>query len=176
MLRDVTLLLAVAGVSSFAGCIPSENAAVQVVALPEEALPSATAQALEHGTEFELLSLEPNGGQETEGENRFHGFEILGATAINDRATQAEIVSAFERGIADNLEGVGAACFAPRHGIRVTHDGNVHEFLICFECWITKWYINGKDAGGMSPTSVAQPVFDRVLRKASIRLPKPARA
>lgn len=183
MLRYVAALFAFAGLMAGAGCTPSETpvptdeeliAPPEVVSLPDELLPSAAAAALEQGKEFELLSLEPNGGEETEGENRFYGFEVLGALAIDDRATRDELVAAFKRGIADNVEGVAAACFAPRHGIRVTHDGKVHEFVICFECDITTWYVDSKRAGNMNPTSVAQPEFDRVLKDAGIRLPKPA--
>ena len=183
MLRYVAALFVLAGLMSGAGCAPSETpvpideeliAPPEVVSLSEEQLPSAAAAALEQGTEFELLSLEPNGGEETEGENRFYGFEILGALAIDDRTTRDELVAAFKRGIADNVEGVAAACFAPRHGIRVTHDGKVYEFVICFECYITTWYVDGKQAGNVNSTNVGQPEFNRVLKDAGIRLPKPA--
>jgi hypothetical protein len=183
MFRYVAALFVFAGLVSGAGCAPSETpvpideeliAAPEVVSLPEELLPAAAAAALEQGTEFELLSLEPNGGEETEGENRFYGFEILGALAIDDRITRDELVVAFKRGIADNVDREAAACFAPRHGIRVTHDGKVHEFVICFECYITTWYVDGERGGNVNPTNVGQPEFDRVLKGAGIRLPKPA--
>jgi len=169
MLRYMAALFVPVGLVILSGC-----SAKDVGSLPEELLPSVAAAALEDGTDFELLSLEPNGGEETEGENRFHGFEILGALAIEDPATQAEIMAAFKRGIADNTEQIVAACFAPRHGVRVSHEGKVHDFVICFECYITTWYVDGERAGNMNPTNVGQPVFDRVLRDAGIRLPKPA--
>ena len=183
MLRYVAALLVLTGLVGGSGCAPTETpvptdeeliAPPEVASLTEELMSSAAAAALERGTEFELLSLEPNGGMETKGENRFYGYEILGSVAIDNLSTQAEIVDAFKRGIADNPEQVAAACFAPRHGVRVMYDGKVHEFVICFECDITTWYVDGTRAGNMNPTNVGQPVFDRVLKDAGIRLPQPA--
>ncbi len=94
----------------------------------------------------------------------FYGFEVLGTLAIDDAATQDEIVAVQARRIADNLDQEAAACFAPRAMASESYTCKVHEFVICFECEITTWYVDGSQAGSMYPTNVAQPEIDRVLK------------
>jgi hypothetical protein len=57
---------------------------------------------------------------------------VLGLT-INDAETRHRLVSSFQRAVAEN-QGTIAACFNPRHGIRVTRKQKQVEFVICFEC------------------------------------------
>ncbi|KAA5538521.1 hypothetical protein FYK55_27555 [Roseiconus nitratireducens] len=87
---------------------------------------------------------------------------------------RTDLLNAFGAGVAAN-DGTVAACFNPRHGIRVIHEGNLYEFVICFECYSAKWFKNGVRNHGFLTTGLPQPKFDRALRGAGIKLPEPAR-
>ncbi len=130
-------------------------------------LPSAAEQALQGSADFELLSLEPL-EEKTDGSG-FHGWKILGTTPIKDSGTRAKLVSALKAGVADYDGGV-AACFIPRHGIRVAHDGKTHEFVICFQCAQVQWYIDGQRVRGFPISGSPQLVFDEILEDANIPL------
>ncbi|MEM7262122.1 MAG: hypothetical protein AAF488_09035, partial [Planctomycetota bacterium] len=75
---------------------------------------------LEQSDTFELMALHPSpAGMREESEvegKKLHGYEILGATTI-DATERRTVLEAVYQGIAAS-EGVVAACFNPRHGIR----------------------------------------------------------
>lgn len=85
-------------------------------------LPSQASEALHNATTFELFSLEPSEGEKESNSSNFHGWNILGSHKITDLAVRNKIL---EAGIAEN-DGRVAACFAPRHGIRVKYKGEQH--------------------------------------------------
>ena len=95
-------------------------------------IPATAAAILEQPDYFELLSLNPE-YQHTTSRSNFHGYRVLGRAAITDSEDRKKLVSAFERGVAEN-QGMIAACFNPRHGISVTRNGKRADFVICFEC------------------------------------------
>src|SRR5262249_25736189 len=101
----------------------------------ENRLSAETKAILEKAEHFELLSLDP-AVEGVKGEEGFHGWKILGKTAVKDAAVRKQIVTALDKGIAES-DGNGAKCFDPRHGIRAQHDGKTVDLVICFECgWI----------------------------------------
>ena len=71
---------------------------------------------------------------------------------------------------AEESEGDAAACFNPRHGLRVTRNGKTIDFVICFECFQVKVFGGDKDEGGFRITDTPQPSFDKVLRDAKVPL------
>ncbi len=87
---------------------------------------------LHKGTDFELFSLDADHDHKSPG-GGFHDWKILGTTKITDAAVRAALVDAFDEGV-ENHDGSAAACFNPRHGIRVKYVGKSVDFLICFEC------------------------------------------
>jgi hypothetical protein len=130
---------------------------------PENKIPESAKAILEQADQFELLSLRPypfvEGG--------FHQHEILGRTEIVDAKTRNSLVTALEKGVAEN-HGSEMMCFNPRHGIHVTRHGKKVDFLICFECLQVQIHsdLQGRFLVSHSP----QPVFDKVLRDAGITL------
>jgi hypothetical protein len=130
-------------------------------------IPTGARETLEHADQFELLSLSPEHLREP-AKIDFHGFKVLGQIYIKDAAVRRKLVLAFERGVREN-DGVIAACFNPRHGIHVVHNGKTADFVICFECRQVHAY--GDDGGEFLISDSPQPVFDGVLREAHVPLP-----
>src|SRR5262249_3205646 len=120
----------------------------------------------------ELLSLSP-GRPQQKPKDTFHGWELLGKTTVNDAETRTKLVAAFKKGVDEN-KGVVAACFNPRHGIRVTHDGRTVDFVICFECFSVQVFAGDKQTKGFLITDSPASAFDSVLKEAKVPLaPKP---
>jgi hypothetical protein len=128
-------------------------------------IPKVANEALEKGTDFELFSLNPAHLTEKP-ENHFHGWEVLGSTKIDDAKTRGQIVAALRKGVAES-DGMVAACFNPRHGIRVQHGGKTIDLVICFECLSAAVYVDGERSDGFLTTSSPQATFDRVLKAAA---------
>jgi hypothetical protein len=127
---------------------------------------------LENAENFELFSLEPNAGENSDPTNGFQGWTVLGKTAISQATVRKKLVDALAAGL-EGQEGVPAWCFEPRHAIRVVHGGRVLDFLICFQCWDARVLIqwNGKRFyHQMTIGRTPQPVFDEVLRAANVPL------
>jgi len=122
-------------------------------------IPAAAAAILEQPDQFELLSLNPQGRASAAGVD-YHGFRVVRTVVINDLGTRQRLVSSFERAVAEN-QGTVAACFNPRHGIRVTRKQKQVEFVICFEC--NRVRVFGLVRGEFLLTNSAQPFFDSVL-------------
>src|SRR5262245_57246499 len=53
---------------------------------------------------------------------KFHGYAIRGKVEIPEPARKAELLGALEQGVKDS-DGSVAACFQPRHGLRLTRHG-----------------------------------------------------
>jgi hypothetical protein len=122
-------------------------------------IPETAAAILEQADHFELLSLNPT-YQQIPAEGDFHGYRILGKAVIDDAETRKKLVFTFKRAVAEN-QGVAAACFDPRHGIRVTRNEKQVDFVICFEC--NQVHVLGAVQGAFLITRSAQPLFDSVL-------------
>ena len=130
-------------------------------------LPDAIATVLARADRFELLSLEPSEGP-THERGHFWGWRVLGSAVVTT-AERDELVSALERGIAEN-RGWVAACFDPRHGIRASFGGSSVDLVVCFECSSMNLYQDGKQFDSLLVTGSPQPVFDRVLTSAAVPL------
>ena len=150
----------------------SGAAAAIILAIPnyplpkENRIPEAAKAVLENADRFELFSLDPV-YRERPPKNAFHGYEVLGKADISDTPTRRKLVSAFERGVAEN-QGLMAACFNPRHGIWVTRGDKTVDFVICFAC--DQVHVGGDVHGFFLVTGSPQPVFDQVLRDAKVPL------
>lgn len=146
---------------------PPQSQAAESTIEHRNIIPEESRVILEHADQFELLSLNPK-LQEGPPERNFHGYLVLGKTLIRDAEVKKHIVSAFERGVAEN-EGVVAACFNPRHGIRANYGGRTSDFVICFECRQVQAFgpVNSEFLISASP----QQLFDQILRAANVLLP-----
>src|SRR5437762_2765392 len=86
-------------------------------------IPDAPRAILEQAGQIELLSLDP-ARQKEKPKDDFHGWKVLGKTIVKDATVCQRLVAALKKGVRDN-KGIAAACFNPRHGIRVVHQGKV---------------------------------------------------
>jgi hypothetical protein len=131
-------------------------------------IPADLLAALEKAEEFELLSLDPKEPDEKP-KDGFHGWRVLGKTAVTDAETRKKLVAAFKKGATDS-DGTVAACFIPRHGIRVTREKKTVDFVVCFQCLQVKAYAGDAAAGGFLTTAGPQKAFDAVLTDAKVPL------
>lgn len=135
---------------------------------PLDALPAAARSALENGVPFELYSLHPDRVVLPERDG-FHGWQVLGGTTVVDPAMRTELITALADGVGEN-QGVAAGCFNPRHALRVTEQGVVHDFVICFECYQVQWFQADQRQPGLLVTASPQAAFDRILQAAGVQL------
>ena len=82
-------------------------------------------------------------------------------------------IAALKQGVSENVDGMAASCFNPRHGIRVIEKGVTTDFVICFECLQVQVY-SGSSTSGFLTMSSPQPEFDKVLKAAGVPLAKAA--
>lgn len=137
---------------------------------PKNKLPKDLQVMLEQSEQFELLSLSPKElPHDAIPEDAFHDWEVHGRTTVKNVQTRQKLVAALEQGIAEN-EGIVASCFAPRHGIRVTHGGKSADFVICFECQQVLVYVGDRREKGFLVTASPQTTFDSVLTDAKVPL------
>ena len=127
-------------------------------------IPATAATILEQADHFELLSLDPRPQWEP-AEGDFHRYKVLGTAVIEDAETRKKIVSAFKRAVAENQNYV-AACFNPRHGIRVTRKGKQVDFVICFGC--AQVEVFGEVSVRILIGNSARALFDSVLQSSGI--------
>jgi hypothetical protein len=142
-----------------------------VAADEKNKLPNEARAILERAEQFELLSLEPKKDDKAP-KDAFHGWKVLGRTAVKDAESRKKLVAALLKGVEDASEKDAARCFIPRHGIRATHAGKTADFVICFECSYVEVLVGGKKLEGAFVKPSPQPTFDKVLRDAKIPLSK----
>jgi hypothetical protein len=145
----------------FGFLLPAAAAAVE--------LPADLRETLEKGERFELLSIRPARVERAEGAFNFHGWEVIGRTWVRDPALRKKIVAAFRAGVEEN-QGLGASCFRPRHGIRVTQKGRVTDFIVCFECYRTQVYVDDRPQKSVLVTRSPEGVFNESLKEAKLPL------
>lgn len=133
-------------------------------------IPGELQAMLEKAEVFELLSVSPARLQEKTGDEfYFHGWKVLGRTRVKDPEERRKLVEAFRSGVEEN-QGIGAACFKPRHGIRVANRGKTADFVICFECYRVQVFVDDRGQNGLLVTRSPEPVFNGALREARLPL------
>ena len=164
-------------------------------------LPAEVVAALKTGTKFVLFSLEPpvtsveephlkpgmSKDQEVKELQRaikelklnpsegHHGYTILGSTELADAAAQASAIAAITDAVR-GFDGTLAACFEPRHSLRViAANGTRYDLVACFECRQVYVY-RGDTRIGTAGMTGSQKRLDDLLVTAKIPLAKPAPA
>jgi hypothetical protein len=145
---------------------------------PQNRIPDVIERLFDKAALFELYSLDPErkigaDGKILEVKNGFHDWQVLGKTEVKAGAERARLVAALRESAEDNF-GMAAACFNPRHGLRLKSGGQSVDLVICFECLQVQVFVNGKEGGGFLITGDSQKHFDAVLKAAGVRLPKSA--
>jgi hypothetical protein len=94
------------------------------------------------------------------------GYAILGKASMSRSQTLAA-VSEIEKAMAAWEEGPVAACFDPRHALRVRSKGHVYDFLVCYECEGIQVF---KDGALIASAYVrgSPRVFNAMLRDANV--------
>lgn len=166
---SVKTLLALVVASILGGALAGEER--------RNAMPAEAQAILEKASPYELLSLEPSGSDDDEDKKveKFHGWRVLGKTAIKEADARKMVLTALVKGMAEN-DGSAAKCFNPRHGLRAVHDKKTVDLVICFECLQVEVYVDGKQvhpAGARGPfltSESPQPTLDKLLKDAKVPL------
>jgi hypothetical protein len=147
---------------------------------PQNRIPEPVERLFDKAETFELYSLDPDeprtdkDGKPAAVKDGFHGWKVLGKTEVKGAAERKRLADALRLGAEDNF-GMAAACFIPRHGIRLTGDGKTVDLVICFQCLQVEVFVNGDSKKGFLTTDEPQKAFDAVLKAAGVKLPKPAK-
>jgi hypothetical protein len=107
-------------------------------------------------------------GKQPKVDEKFHGYPVLGKVEITDAGKRKEIIAALKEGLAHD-DGSIAACFWPRHAIRVVDKGRTIDYVICFQCYQVQAY-DGNAKSVKPVTREPQPVLNRHLKEAGIPL------
>jgi hypothetical protein len=132
-----------------------------------ERLPPDARTVLEKADEIELYSLNPD-EKAKKAAGGLQGWEVLGKTTLKGDEKK-DIVKELQRGIA-NSEGMAAACFNPRHGIKASHDGKTVELVICYECLSMKGWTDGTPFSVLTARGPEER-FNEVLKEKGVELP-----
>jgi hypothetical protein len=141
-------------------------------------IPSAALRALTTDPKPVIFSLNPecvvynNDGTMTplpESTPKFCGYEILGQSVVESRTDRARAVETIVNGI-QNWNGRIAACFEPRHGIRVSGEGGTYDFLICFACSRVILQLPDGTITSIAISASGTPL-NEILSAANVRLP-----
>jgi hypothetical protein len=118
-------------------------------------IPIDAVQALHESRSAELYSLEPWSPPESRGPLLYR-FQILGQKRIDGVTykTAAEEIEAAVGRWDDRM----AACFDPRHALRVTSRGHQFEFLLCYACHQMAVYRDGKRIGTLGIAGSSKPM------------------
>jgi hypothetical protein len=146
---------------------------------PHNRIPEAVERLLAKAELFELYSLDPERKKDKQGnlvpvKVGFHDWEVLGKTEVKGEAERKRLADALRLGAEDNF-GMVAACFIPRHGIRLKGGGKTVDLVICFQCFSVQVFVDGKKKEGFLTTGEPQEAFDAMLKSAGVKLPKPAK-
>jgi hypothetical protein len=137
-----------------------------------KSLPIRVRIALETGTNFKLLSIDPN---DSTAQGKSHppsilGYHVLGETVISSATERRTIIRTLIESIA-NFSGDFKKCFNPRHAISFDDSANHYDILICFECSPFYVYQNGKLLCNGGLTGDPEPL-NAILRAAHVPLRK----
>jgi hypothetical protein len=134
-------------------------------------LPKDVREAFEKATEFDLYSLDPSRMVEkNKKDTLFHDWKVLGKTTLKGD-TAKNVRAAIDKGRKDS-DGSVAACFNPRHGVRIVHDKKTYDLVICYECLSATVFEGDKRIGQFLTTRSPEKTLTRVLADAKVPLPK----
>jgi hypothetical protein len=136
-----------------------------------EKVPEPVRTALEQSPEFELLSLDPKHRDE-KSPSEFLRRRVIGKMIVKDAATRNRLLGAFDASVRSEKSAVGAACFDPRHAIRVAHGGKEYYVVICFHCDHVYYFVDNQfDRDNYFRTDISPlAVFDEILKVAGVPL------
>jgi len=129
-------------------------------------LPPEAVQALRAPGKVILYSLEP-WATPSAGEATLQRFKVLGRTEL-DRNQVVKAIAELEAAVA-GWDGMKAACFDPRHALRLTAKGHTYDFLLCYACHNLYVY-RDEELLGTSGAAGSPKVLNGLLSAAGIPL------
>ena len=144
-------------------CIPF------VVGCSRNSIPSDLSAALRNAPVLDLHSLDP-AVRDEEPVSSFHMWKDLGSTDVSATNVRSRLLDSLDAAVTDN-DGVVAACFEPRHGLRGVYEGKTYDVIICFKCYQAYWYIDGVKQPAFLLTNIAKETFDTILIDGNVELP-----
>jgi hypothetical protein len=146
---------------------------------PNNRIPETVERLLGKAELFELYSLDPElktdkAGNAVKVKDGFHDWQVLGKTEVKGEAERKRLADALRLAAEDNF-GMAAACFIPRHGIRLKGGGKTVDLVICFQCFSVQVFVDGERKEGFLTTGEPQQAFDAMLKSAGVKLPKQAK-
>lgn len=94
----------------------------------------------------------------------FHGHAILSRFTVRQADQRKEVTAFMGRAFHWNFFRQ-AACFSPRHGLRVVQGRRTTDFLICFECDRVSVYEGEKETGSLAFIAPKSNSLEQTLRK-----------
>lgn len=128
----------------------------------KKAFPDGAYSFFQNAKSITLYSLKPD--SPVEGAGDFHGYTILAKTEIKDERFGYLIKRSFLNSF--SLGSGRAACFNPRHGLRLEDGEKEFDIMICFECGWFIAYFEGKEGNGDIIGGPAEIIFDQALKDA----------
>ncbi|WP_425613916.1 hypothetical protein NA78x_003761 [Anatilimnocola sp. NA78] len=164
-LQRFTLLVRVSGPQSAA--IVAGPLKPNQIYTPQK-IPEPADSALTDAESMVLYSLDPDfRAKGSKDRPQFCGWSVLGKTAIRDASVREELVATLREATANN-PGLVAACFNPRHGLRLVKGDKTVDLVICFECFSAQIFVDDKPVGGFLTTHSPRAAFDAPLTAAGI--------
>jgi hypothetical protein len=129
----------------------------------EEKLPDAARTALEKADAIDVLSLDPQGDDESK--DAFHDYKVLARATVTDDDARKAVVAAVLKGVAES-DGAVAKCFEPRHGLHVVYKGKTYDFLICYQCSQIQVFAEAaEEPETVGTTAASRAALDKALRE-----------
>jgi hypothetical protein len=126
----------------------------------DDKLPDAARMALEKADQIDVLSLDPEGAEKTNG--AFHEYKVLSKATVKDADALKDIATAVEKGVADG--GPIAKCFEPRHGLHVVAKDKTYDFLICYQCSQIQVFTGSAEPVTVATSSASKATLDKALK------------
>jgi hypothetical protein len=107
---------------------------------PSNRFPSAALQALRQDDHAVLYSLEPNQEMNPDSPRELlHRYPVLGKTELSSARDREMLETLLE----DSTHGVrdAAACFEPRHALRIKGPQGTYDLLLCYSCGHARVYL-----------------------------------
>lgn len=130
-----------------------------------KAFPSDSFKLFNDGKNFTLYSLKPEG--RIEGKEDFHYFTVLGKTEVKSGSSRFLLKHFLLNGM---VSAYGAACFNPRHGLRISDGEKTLDVVICFECGHFVSYYGDQTGDGELDTFTANVLYNQILENAGAEL------
>jgi len=99
---------------------------------------------------------------------RLHDYVVLGSAEVAADDAAAVLEAIFD-GIRAS-DGTVAACFNPRHGVRVVDGEHVVDLVICFECLSLSVHRDGEFVQSLTTTSAPEAALAPALEAAGLTL------